>query len=245
LLTLCAERFETRGNRAAAGSNASQVETATTSASGAETTASFLEDSWETCVEQKLAANSPEKTEDIVRHGFPMLVELVAPAAKPVRDEQLADVPLVFEGAGGRSGLSFCTQSNMNSRAAQLKRLKQQVSLQRLQRLVLVCDARVPLTPNARAARQYLGELEEQQAVVVFPAVEVLAALDALRELLSDAKSGDLAFHGDTVAPQTVREWLKGHLPAALFEFVDEILGTQMKGEREKTSDAHEIEALN
>jgi hypothetical protein len=75
--------------------------------------------------------------------------------------------------------------------------------------------------------------------------VEALAALDALRELLSDAKSGDLAYRGDTVAPQTVREWLKGHLPAALCDFVDKVLATQTTDARAKTSDAHEIEALN
>jgi len=243
LLTVCAERFETRASRAAEGSPVSEDETVAATTSAANATASFLDDSWQKRVEEKLAANSSERTEEIVRHGLPMLVELVAPAARLVRDEQLPDVPLILESAAGRSGLSFCTQSNMTSRAAQLKRLKQQFSLRRLKRLVLVCDARVPLTQNAKAARQYLGELEQQHAVVIFPAVEALAALDALRELLSDAKSGDLAHRGEAVTPQTVREWLKGHLPGGLCDFVDEVLGTQA-GES-NASDAHELEVLN
>ena len=46
----------------------------------------------------------------------------------------------------------------------------------------------------------------------MFPPVDALAALDAVRELLSDAKSGDLAYQGDTISPQTVEEWLAAHL---------------------------------
>ena len=110
---------------------------------------------------------------------------------KPVRDEQLPDIPLVFESADGRrSGLSVCTQSNMNSLSARLKRLKSQFAMQRLARLVIVRDDRVPLSPGARTARQHLEELEQQQVVIVHPSIETLAALDSLRELLSDAKSG-------------------------------------------------------
>ncbi len=134
-------------------------------------------------------------------------------------------MPLIFEGPQGRSGLSLCTQSNMRSLATQLKRLKQQMSLRRLDRLVLVRESRVPLSPTAKVARQTLEELEQQQAVIIFPAVEALAALDALRELLSDAKSGDLACQGQAVSPQSVEEWLSAHLSASVLrDFVDDVL---------------------
>lgn len=245
LLTRCAERFD----------NAAKGETASVPAvsdfqpamgrSDAASMSRFLHDNWEACVEHKLHGNSPDRTEEVVRHGLPMLVELVAPETKPVRDEQLPDVPLVFEKSGRRAGLSFCTQSNMNSRAAQLKRLKQQFALRRLDRLVLVCDTRVPLTQNAKAARQYLDELQQQQAVVVFPSVEALAALDALRELLSDAKSGGLAYQGEVLSPQTVGEWLQGNLPDVLRDFADEVLGTQTNGANGQAADASLIAALH
>ena len=238
LLTLCAERFELRLNRAASNPPASADRQAATAPAGAETAARFLEDNWKArTFEQKLKANSPERTEDIVRHGLPMLVELVAPTAKIVRDERLPDVPLIFEQAGGRCGLGICTQANMTSRAALLKRLKQQFALKRLARLAVVCDDRVPFTENARAARQYLVDLEQQQAVAVFPSVKALAALDALRELLSDAKSGDLACQGEAVSPVTVREWLKKHLPGVLLDLVDEVFGTESNDVNRDQSD--------
>ncbi len=225
LLTLCAERFDMRSHPADACLPAASESPSESAPSPAAATGAFLQDSWESTVENKRQANSPDRTEEIVRHGLPMLVELVVPAAKSVRDEQLPDVTLVFDQAGRRSGLSFCTQSNMNSRAAQLKRLKDQMATRRLNRLVLVCDTRIPLSENAKAARKYQGELEEQNAVVVYPSVEALAALDCLREMLSDAKSGDLDCHGEALTQETVGEWLKTHIPGTLRDFAHEVLG--------------------
>jgi hypothetical protein len=212
LLALCAERFE-----APPGSES------TTAEWPLET---FLRDKWDSCRHEKVAANSPERTEEIMRHGLPLLVKLIAPQTVVVSDELLPDVALVFEEAGRRCGLSICNQANMNSLAARLKRLKRQLATGRLARLVLVKDSRVPLSPTANAARGYLSELEQQGAAVVSPSVESLAALDVLRELISDAKSGDLDCQGRPVPPQAVGEWLAANLSKCLHEFVDEVLGT-------------------
>lgn len=244
LLVHCAERYETRFSRPAAEPAAESARSEAASVSGAGVSA-FLDDRWQSCLEQKLAASSPERTEEIVRHGLPMLVELVAPTAKLVRDEHLPDVPLVFQGPAGRTGVSLCTQSNMNSFATQLRRLKTQFTPERLARLVLVRDARVPISAGARRARQYLEELEQQHALIVYPPVEALAALDALRELLSDAKSGDLAYRGEAVAPATVAEWLQGHLAGCLSDFVDDVLGKASGDADPAGSDTRAIELLN
>lgn len=245
LLNLCAERFETRTNAAIGGGPAAPESSPAPVPSAAQSLATFLEDAWETCLEQKLAANAPEHTEEIVRHGLPLLVKLVSPEAKLVRDEKLPDVALIFEGPQGRAGLSVCTQSNMNSLAARFKRLKSQFALRRLGRLVVLRESRIPLSPGAKAARQYLDELEQQQAVFVFPSVEALAALDVLRELLSDAKSGDLACQGKALSPQAVEEWLKMNLSGPLRDFSEEVLGRPPSAAGPKTSDTLDIEAFN
>ncbi len=211
LLGLCAERYDAPAESESVAAQKS-MET-------------FLRDKWDSSVEQKIAGNSPEKTEEIVRHALPLLVKIIAPEAAVVSDELLPDVALVFEEAGRRSGLSVCNQVNMNSLAARLKRLKRQLASGRLARLALVKDARVPLSPTANAARAYLAELEQQGAVVVVPSVESLAALDALRELVSDAKSGDLDCQGQPVPPQAVGEWLAANVSNCLHELVDDVLG--------------------
>ncbi|WLD11612.1 ATP-binding protein [Planctellipticum variicoloris] len=204
----------------------------------------FLQERWESLVEEKQAANGPESTEEILRHGVPLLVSLVAPDQRLVQDEHLPDVSLIFEGPAGRTGLSACTQSNMTSLATRLKRLKLQFASERLQRLVIVRDSRVPLTKTARAARQHLEELEAQHAVILHPAVEVLAAIDALRALLSDAKSGDLDCQGQPLSPRTVEEWFRTHLAGELEAFVGDVLGQSDGAAAKESADVQSLEAL-
>ena len=193
----------------------------------ADPVASFLDDEWKSRVERSMALNRPERTEDIVRHGLPQLVQTLNPQWQTVRDDLLSDVPLVFAGPHGRTGVSICTQPNMNSVAAQLKRLKTQFTPDRLSRLIVLRDSRVPLSKGAKVASQALTSLAEQGAVIVEHSTEVFAALDALRVLLSEARSGDLAREGQTIAPQTVEEWMRLHLPDCLRDFAEAVVGRQ------------------
>jgi hypothetical protein len=243
LLTVCAERYETRVDRA--GAHAAVAAEPTAPESFEETVTAFLENQWTACVEQKLEASSPERTEEIVRHGLPMLIQLAAPGRMLVHDDLLPDVPILVEGSRGRSGVAVCADANMKTRAAQLRRLKVQFARDRLARLVLLCDPRVPLSQGARAARQYQDDLVEKRAEILHPSPEALAALDALRELLSDAKSGDLPYRGQAVSPQTLAEWLTANLPAELSDLVDDVLGESAESAATSRSDAQAIETLS
>jgi hypothetical protein len=222
LLGYCAARYEGKTNPEA---SVARVSTADSAGPAASPVSEFLAARWQASLQARLEANGPDRTDEIVQHGFPLLMQLLAVGAKPVRDEHLRDVSLVFEEPAGRFGISVCAQSNMTSLAARLKRLKTQFALKRLRRLIIVRDARIEVSTGAKAARQHLDDLERQHAAIVFAAPEALAALDALRELLSDAKSGDLASEGEAVSPAAVEEWLRGNLPAALRRFADEVLG--------------------
>ncbi len=206
--------------------------------------ANFLDDEWKSRVEQSLSANRPERTEEIVRHALPLLITLIAPEWKPVHDELLPDVPLLFQGPRGRTGLSIRTEPNMRTVGAKLGRLAQQLALGRMARLIVLRDSRVPLTKAAKGARKNLDDLEQRGAIVVHPAPEVLAALDALRALLSDAKSGDLARDGETVSPQTVEEWLKSQLPDELREFAQQLTGVSPTSAEPPAHDWLDLEEL-
>lgn len=258
LLTYCAEKFETR--RRAGGVQppvlieeqlgreplpATEPEPMTTSPNRPQRVAQFLAERWETTLEAKLASNSADATEDIIRHGVPMLARILAPLAKSVRDEMLADVELVFDSPGGRTGVSLCTQPNMTVLATKLKRLKQQLGSRRVEQLVIVRDSRAPLTKTAKAARQYLTDLEESGALVVHPTVEVLAAIDTLRGLLSDAISGDLNCDEEIVPPQTVSQWLEAHLAGDVRQFVAQLIGTSGADTDARSSDIRDLEILN
>jgi hypothetical protein len=227
LLGLCAERYDQRERRP----GGSGDEAAPPKPTREQAVATFLAETWKACLAQKRATNSAERTEEIIVHGLPLLVKLVLPDFKLVRDELLHDVLPVFEGPTGRVGVSDCSLSNMNSLAAKFKRLKSQFTRPRLERLVLVRDARTPLSPSAKQTQKYFADLQQQGAVVVDPTVETLAALDALRELLSEAKAGDLAADGEVVPPPTVETWLTANLPPGLREFAAEVCGSLPAGE--------------
>ncbi|MFN9233251.1 MAG: hypothetical protein ACK6D4_01245, partial [Planctomyces sp.] len=50
------------------------------------------------------------------------------------------------------------------------------------------------------------------------------SAGDALRALLSDARSGDLSCAGETVSPGVFEEWFRGQMSGQVQEFVREVL---------------------
>ena len=239
LLNRCAERFD---------SPVPESEDRLESVSGVQvqrrSVAEFLTETWGATVEAKLRISHAEQSEEIVRHALPMVARLLEPDLEVTADASLQDVAAIFRGRQGRVGISICTQSNMTSLAARLKRLRGQADSGRLDRLVVIRDGRVPLSATARKAQQYLRELQEDgRTKVVHPTAEVLAALDALRALLSDARSGDLSCAGETVAPGVFEEWFRGQMSSQLQEFVREVLDPVAVGD-ETSQDTELFESL-
>ncbi|MFN5585828.1 MAG: AAA family ATPase [Planctomyces sp.] len=224
LLNRCADRFD---SPMAAAEAVSELGDAAAAAGGGSRRAvsEFLEEVWGTVVEETVRGSRAERSEEILRHALPMVARMLEPDLEVTADTGLADVPAMFRGSSGRVGVSICIHSNMTRLAAQLRRLRDQAGSGRLDRLVVIRDARVPVTRTARRAQQYLRELQEDgRTKVVHPSVEVLAALDALRALLSDARSGDLSCAGETVSPGVFEEWFRGQMSGQVQEFVREVL---------------------
>lgn len=219
LLSTCAERYESWSAR---GTTAMSTEKTDTSDASLE---AFLEDEWKNRCATLLTTNAPERTEEIIRHGLPLMLRLLSLPWRLAVDDRLLDIHLQFEAAHDKVGISLCAQSNMRNVGEQFKRLKAQWSLRLLTRLVVIQDSRLPLTKGAKVARQTLDELQTDGAVVVLPTQNVLVCLDAIRDLLSDAKSGDLSFHGDTVSSETVERWLSQNVPDDVHAFLSSVMG--------------------
>lgn len=240
LLNRCAERFDSPI------ADAEVVPEAGAAAAGVSRRAvsEFLAEVWGAVVEEKLRTSRPEQSEEIIRHALPMVVRLLEPDLEVTAAVGMQDVAAVFRGQAGRVGISICAQSNMNSLAARLRRLRDQAGSGQLDRLVVIRDGRVPLSLTARKAQQYLRELQEDgRTKVVHPTMEVLAALDALRALLSDARSGDLACAGATVSPGVFEEWFRVQMSSQLQEFVREVLEPASAGD-ETSQDTALFESL-
>ena len=73
---------------------------------------------------------------------------------------------------------------------------------------VVLRHAELEISGGARKTREYLSELKRLGCRMVQPDTEALAALEAVRSLMSDARSGDLSTRGDTLEPADVGRWL-------------------------------------
>lgn len=162
----------------------------------------------------------PEESRDTLMHGLPMLWALrghPASAARPPGGDLLLPSPR------GPISVTICNETNMNSLAARLRQLLQAAEARAPSsgRVIVVRDPRLPITRTARKTQEYLTALEERGARIVRPSVEALAALEALRSLLSDARAGDLAERGEAIPEGKVSAWLSAHLDDALADLVD------------------------
>jgi len=113
----------------------------------------------------------------------------------------------------------------MRGLAARLKRLTDWRSRNKRSELVLIRDGRLPIGRTAVVTRSRLESLVEKGVSLCQPGVETLAALQALRSLISDARSGDLHDGGEAISPKTVEEWLFQNLDNGLTAFFGQIVG--------------------
>jgi hypothetical protein len=155
----------------------------------------------------------------VLGHVLPWLLENAAGdegAWRVNRESELRDVDFVAAKSDGeaRVGLSIRNEKNMTSLAAHLRRLKSQTDS--LQKLVIVRDARAPISETARATRRHLSELEQDDAQLWRPSAELLATLNVIRGLLAESQSGDLDCNGETIGPATLQDWLRQELTASL-----------------------------
>ncbi|MBO0720476.1 MAG: ATP-binding protein [Blastocatellia bacterium] len=186
----------------------------------------FLETTWEERKQQAQAASAPRSTnntEDIIIQGLSLLTNLLSKNWQRV-DQRPRDIDLLFESAAGTIGISLCNSTHGYSLCKKLERLQAQVRGRKLSQLILLRDSRLPLGSGALKTREMREQIIKQGARWVEPTEEALSALDALRQLLSDAKSGALANGGDTVTAQTLEEWLVANLGEELHRTLEEFL---------------------
>ena len=181
-----------------------------------------MSDEWERRLDGANRDNSPKKSVEILRSGLQHLLHLTNSDWKLKPDpSDVLDFVLIAPQNEARVGVKVCDESP-NRLAAQVRKLSQVFprSLE-VQKLVLLKDERSPISRNATQTQKYLKELEVNDAVFHRVAPEAIAALDALRQLLADVKSGDLAFDGENMEVRTVMDWLRNHLPASLTDLAE------------------------
>ena len=169
-------------------------------------------------LEERFTSKEPAETDAILRNAIPLLTRSAGlPSASPGNRS-----PLDFTIDNGRLGVAICNEPNARTFAAHLKKVAGAWKPAASRRLLLLRDARLPISRTAKASLQRIAEIQQQGGRLVTVSQEAVDALAALRRLLSDAESGDLAHRGEPIAPNAVEQWIAGHLPDALDPLLSE-----------------------
>jgi hypothetical protein len=139
-------------------------------------------------------------------------IPVTTPANRP-------DVDLVLSLPERQVAISVCNHEG-NGLTAQLKRITQQ-PLGVHEERIIVRDMRLPIPHTSHRAWEYWQQLatdQERTAAgisrlrTLCPTPEMLAALEAVRSVMSDARAGELECRGRTIPPHTVEDWLRSGL---------------------------------
>lgn len=160
-----------------------------------------------------------EQTNALLAHGLPVAFELLGK-----KTAGMGGRVTVGEG-GSRVDIVFLNQPSMQGLASALRNLLKRQPADKP--LCLVRDQRLPISATATLTKQRLKEFEASGGRVVRVEAEALAALDAMRQLLTAATSGDLSSNGETVDAKTVREWLAQNLPQEVHGLVAALVGEE------------------
>ncbi|MBI5590657.1 MAG: ATP-binding protein [Deltaproteobacteria bacterium] len=183
----------------------------------------FLQNELDAREESAFSGIGPDEMDDMLSNVLPSLVNILDEHCRE-KDRHDPDVDMVIACPDAEIGISLCNHQNLSSLAGKLRRLAQNFTHEKGKRLVLLRHPQLRISPGARKVNQYLRRLSDRGIRLVTPSPEALAALDALRSLLSDARSGDLTHQGKPVHEKTVREWFKSLKAGSAKAFMDDVL---------------------
>jgi hypothetical protein len=211
LIAHCATLFESqRGGKAIAIPPAPAIE-------------DFLKAALEERRGKALESAEPSQTNQIITHGLPALLGMTGNRWRQRNRNVPAGVDLLFETAEGDVAIGLCNNKPGPGLVKKLDQLRKLTEDSPSTKLILLRDSRLPIGKTATKTRELRERLLNTGARWVEPSPEALATLNALRRLLSDAKSGELDNRGDTVELKTVQDWLAQHLAVELKDVFNEL----------------------
>lgn len=176
-----------------------------------------------------LERRQPEEATQTLTHGLPIawfvfdkckeFASLAATEATP------ADV--VLPGTRGKFEVAICNEKNMTSLAARFRKLRAWAKApQREGSLIVLRHAELEISSGAKKTREHLDALQRLGCKLIRLDAEPLAVLEALRSLMSDARSGDLSVRGETLEPAEVARWLVNETAAVMRPLMARVEGS-------------------
>jgi hypothetical protein len=171
---------------------------------------------------------SPEESTGTLTHGLPIAWYMFEKSKEfaSLGAVEAAQADVILPSAKGEFAVAVCNERNMRSLAARFKRLLRgydEGGAGSSPARVVIRHAALEISPSARKTREYLAELMRMGCRLVQPSPEALASLQAVRSLVSDARSGDLSARGETLEPAEVTRWLFKHTASVLAPLLDQL----------------------
>ena len=170
------------------------------------------------------ALGAADDTAGTFIHGLSVI--LAAKKRLPVAAQaNQSDEDLVIAFDHRRIVISVCNHQG-SALTSQLKRIAKQPPAAGGER-ILVRDMRLPIPHSSRIAwelwRQLTSGPEKTAGGIprvrtLSPAPDLLAALEAVRVIMSAARAGELESHGGTIEPRVVEEWIREQLSEDVLE---------------------------
>ena len=176
---------------------------------------------WNELFERELQQPHVRLDEGVYEDGLLRLFHSKPPKGWRARRGTERDLSAVLEGKDQKVGVSISNSENMTSLARQLKRLQEILSKGKVNHLIFIRDARLPISETAKVTQRRMKELTQKGLRVVRPTVEAYAALNVLRQLLAKAAENDLTIGETNVSMGELQRWLTDNTPRPLQELMD------------------------
>ena len=148
----------------------------------------FLKAALEERRRKALECGEPSQTNQIITHGLPSLLLLTGNRWRQ-RNREFPPAWTCCLRAPRATWLSACVTTGPVPDWLRLDQLRKLAEDAPATKLILLRDSRLPIGRTAAKTRELRERLLKKGARWVEPSAEALATLDALRRLLSDAKS--------------------------------------------------------
>jgi hypothetical protein len=163
--------------------------------------------------------------EEVIQSAVPVLIHILDESWSEQDQQRPRDVDIILKNPSSKVAISFCNQQNLRSLAGRFKRLGNQIRESDFDKLFLIRHPELPISLEAKKTRKYLAKLKRINAIFFTPDIELMAAMEALRSVLYDAKAGDLSNSGNTLSSGTVIDWLKKTMVIPVSDFLNQIIG--------------------
>ena len=188
----------------------------------------------------------PSKANDIIQSSIPSILNIIDNDWKESEKELPNGIDMILYNKNSKTGISFCNHENMKKLVVKLKHIDTLINNKQLDKIILVRHKDLQINKTAKKTQLYFEKLQKENTVITEnPDNTVLSALESLRSLLSDAKSGDLSKSGVSVEFNSVKNWIESKLSDSvkdlLIKITDKEIVLKNHGKFDPLSDILEI----